>query len=307
MLSKQVITRVLLLVCTRSAVWAQNPNSSIKIDVDLVAVTATVTDSQNRPVTNLRPEQFQIWEDKVEQLIESFSAEDVPISVGVIFDVSGSMAHKIGTARDAAVTFLRNGNPRDEYFLVEFSNEAAVTQEFNTDMARLQQHIAFASAQGKTAMYDAVYLALQTLKRGSNPRRALLLITDGGDNHSRYTASEIKELLKEKDVQVYAIGIEEFGAFKPTGHAVLEELAEASGGRAFFVDSVENLEDICVNVAQLLKSQYVLGYRSTNLAKDGKWRKIRVKVKPPKGISHLSIRSKLGYYASTSEARLKSN
>jgi Ca-activated chloride channel family protein len=301
-----LITSILIVLINYGIASAQ---AVIKIDVDLVTVNTTVTDGENRPVTQLGPEHFQIWEDKVEQQIEYFSAEDVPISLGIIFDVSGSMAQKIATARDAAVTFLRNGNPEDEYFLIQFSDRATVSEEFSSDVASLQRHIVFTSARGKTAMYDAVYLGLDKLKSGNNSRKALLLITDGQDNHSHYTASNIKDVLKEKDVQVYAIGIEELGAFRAaqSGRATLQELADTSAGRAFFIDSVQDLEDVCLKVALLLKNQYVVGYKSSNAAKDGKWRKIRLKVNPPKGISHLSIRSKSGYYAPTSEAAFKSN
>ena len=303
MLSKQVIPCGLsiLLSCTA---MAQNPGGNLKIDVDLVAVTATVTDSENRPVTTLRSDDFQVWEDKIEQRIESFSIEDDPISVGLIFDVSSSMSSKMASARDAAVTFLRNGNSDDEYFLIEFSNKASVTAEFSQNIADFQRQIAFTSAQGRTALYDAVYLGLDKVMSGHNPRKALLLITDGEDNHSRYTAANIREFLREKDVQVYAIGLEEFGRSRP-GRTALEELAETSGGRAFFIDSVQDLENVCVKIAQLLKNQYVVAYRSTNSAKDGNWRKVRLKVNPPSGIAHLNVRSKPGYYAPASEARLK--
>jgi len=283
----------------------QDPNR-LKVDVDLVLVNATVTDPQNRYVTGLEKEHFQIWEDKLEQKIEYFSAEDVEISLGVIFDVSGSMKDKISTARDAAVTFLKTGNPEDEYFLVEFSSRPEVAEDFTTDVSRLQNRLIFTPAKGMTAMYDSVYLGLEKLREGKNPKKALLLITDGEDNRSRYTFSNVREFVKEQDVQIYAIGIvDDFNSQLGSGHtgrAMIEELSDLTGGRAFFPDSVYDLEDICTKIAVELKNQYVIGYSSTNVAKDGKWRKLRLKTNPPKGLPRLSVRAKSGYYAPLADA-----
>lgn len=284
----------------------KKPVQTLKIDVDLVLVSATVTDSLNRYVSGLESQHFQIWEDKVEQKLEYFSAEDVPISVGVIFDVSGSMKDKIATARNAAATFLKTGNPEDEYFLVEFANRPELTSDFTTDVSKLQNKLLLAPAKGMTAMYDSVYLGLEKLKEGNNPKKALLLITDGEDNRSRYTFQNVKEFVKEQDVQIYGIGIvDEWNSQLSAGHtgrAMVEELADLTGGRAFFPDSVYELEDICTKIAIELKNQYVIGYHSTNGAKDGKWRKLRVKVNPPKGIQHLNVRAKQGYYAPMADA-----
>lgn len=281
----------------------QNP--TLKIDVDLVLVNATVTDPQNRYVTGLDAESFQIWEDKVEQKIQYFSAEDVALSLGIIFDVSGSMKDKISTARDAAVTFLKTGNPDDEYFLVQFANRPEVVEDFTTDVSRLQNKLIFAPAKGMTAMYDSVYLGLEKLKEGTNTKKALLLITDGEDNRSRYTFSNVKEFVKEQDVQIYGIGIvsdwnSQLGSGR-TGRALIEELSDLTGGRAFFPDSVYELEDICTKIAVELKNQYLIGYSSTNEAKDGKWRRLRLKINPPKGLPHLNVRYKSGYYAAQAE------
>jgi Ca-activated chloride channel family protein len=313
---KTTIIAALLLVLAISAMTlAQDPASqkekqspTLKVDVDLVLVNATVTDPQNRYVTGLEPEHFQIWEDKIEQNIAYFSAEDVPVSLGVIFDISGSMKDKISIARDAAVTFLKTGNPDDEYFLVEFANRPEIAEDFTSDISRLQNRLIFAPAKGMTAMYDSVYLGLEKLQEGSNPKKALLLITDGEDNRSRYTFSNVKEFVKEQDVQIYAIGIvDAFNSQLGTGRsgrAMIEELSELTGGRAFFPDSVYELEDICTKIAVELKNQYVIGYESTNEAKDGKWRKLRMKVNPPPGLPRLNVRSKQGYYAPVGETKV---
>jgi Ca-activated chloride channel family protein len=281
-------------------------NQTLKVDVDLVLVNATVTDQLNRYVSGMESKHFQVWEDKIEQKLEYFNAEDVPISIGIIFDVSGSMKDKIGTAREAAATFLKTGNPDDEYFLVTFANRPEVVADFTTDVTKLQSKLLVTPAKGMTAMYDSVYVGLEKLKEGSNPKKALLLITDGEDNRSRYTFQNVKDFVKEQDVQIYGIGIvDEWNSQLSAGHtgrAMIEELADLTGGRAFFPDSVYELEDICTKIAVELKNQYVLGFHSTNGAKDGKWRKLRVKVNPPKGIEHLNVRAKSGYYAATADA-----
>jgi Ca-activated chloride channel family protein len=289
------------------ALRAQSPTSNaktqtLKVDVDLVLVNATVSDTLGRMVTGLEPGNFQLWEDKVEQKIEYFTNEDIPLSIGLIFDATGSMSDKISTARDAAVTFLKMGNPEDEFFLVTFSQQAQLAQDFTTDVTRIQNHLLFTPAKGLTPLFDAVYLGLDKMKSATNKRRALLLITDGEDNHSRYSFADIKEFARERDVQIFAIGIvNPFGelAQGKTGRAIIEDLVEITGGRAFFPDSVSELQDICTKIGIELKNQYVLGYHSTNEAKDGKWRKIRLKVNAPKGLPNLSIRGKSGYYAET--------
>ena len=306
-----IAAAVVLLLVAITAMMAQTPaqtppaSQTLKIDVDLVLVTATVTDQLGRFVSGLDQEHFKLWEDKVEQKFSSFSSEDVPVSVGVIFDVSGSMKDKISTARDAATTFLKTLNPEDENFLITFANNPTVDSDFTTDVSRLQTKLLFTPAKGLTAMYDSVYLGLEKLREGSNPKKAILLITDGEDNHSRYTFSQVKEFVKEQDVQIYAIGIvddwnSQLGAGR-TGRAMIEELAEITGGRAMFPDSVYELEDICTKIAVELKNQYVVGYHSTNEAKDGKWRKLRMTVNPPKGIQRLNIRFKTGYYAAEAD------
>jgi len=219
------------------------------------------------------------------------------------------MKDKLSIARDAAVTFLKSGNPDDEYFLVEFADRPEVSQDFTTDIARLQNHLIFTPAKGMTALYDSVYLGLEKLREGSNPKKALLLITDGEDNRSRYTFSNVKEFVKEQDVQIYSIGIvSEFNSQLGSGRigrGLVEELSELTGGRSFFPDSIYELEDICTKIAIELKNQYVIGYNSTNQGKDGKWRKLSMKIDPPKGLPRLNVRYKSGYYAAVGETATK--
>jgi Ca-activated chloride channel family protein len=274
---------------------------TLQVDVDLVLVNATVTDPLNRYVTSLEQEHFRLYEDRVEQELQYFSAEDVALSLGIIFDISGSMKNKASVARDAAATFLRTGSPDDEYFLVAFNSSAALLQEFTTDISRLQNHLIFAQTSGMTALYDAVYLGLETLNQGINTKKALLMITDGEDNHSRYTFSNVREFVKESDVQIYSIGIvDSYGSqlgLGRAGRSNINELSETTGGRSFFPNSVYELEDITMKIAVELKNQYVLGYFSSNEETRGEWRDIQVQVEEPLGLPPLTVRYKKGYYA----------
>jgi Ca-activated chloride channel family protein len=264
-------------------------------------VNATVSDAQTgRPVTGMKREHFEVYEDRVQQELQYFSAEDVPLSVGIIFDVSGSMKERMSVARDAAVAFLQTGSPQDEHFLIPFSGRAEIAQDFTSDISRLQNQLIFTPAQGMTALYDAVYLGLEKVQDGRNPKKALLMITDGQDNRSRYTFSNVREYVRESDVQLYAIGIvdsynSQLGLGR-TGRALIEELADVTGGRSFFPNSVFELEDITTRIAVELKNQYVIGYISSNRDTSGEWRDIQVQVNPPRGAPRLSVRAKRGYY-----------
>jgi Ca-activated chloride channel family protein len=277
--------------------------SSIKVEVDLVLVNATVTDPSNRFVTGLEKDHFQLFEDKVEQKITQFSNEDIATSIGLLFDVSSSMGDKIGRAKDAAIAFLKTSNPEDEFFLLTFADKPSLDEEFTNDVADIQNRLAYKGAKGSTTLYDAVYLGLEKMKQGHNPKKAILVITDGEDTRSRYSLINVRNAVKESDVQIYAIGIvnsyySDFSQGR-SGRAVLEEMTEITGGKAYFPNSVYELEDICTKIAIELKNQYVLGYASTNPAKDGRWRKIKVKLNAPKGLPSLSVRSKTGYFAPT--------
>src|SRR5262245_11476946 len=196
------------------------------------------------------------------------------------------MERKLSFARDAALKFLQTGTPQDEYFLVEFARRAKIAQGFTTDITRLRDHIAFTPAEGATALYDGVYLGLAQLKRGQNPKKALLLITDGEDNHSRYSRGNIREFLRESDVQIYVIDL---------GRALVGDLAEMTGGHSYH-GSLDELGNICEKIALELKSQYVLGYESSNTNRDGKYRKIRIKTTPPAGLTKINVRAREGYY-----------
>ncbi|HZC81461.1 MAG TPA: VWA domain-containing protein, partial [Nitrospiraceae bacterium] len=273
------------------------------IDVDLALVNVTVTDPYNRLVTGLEPENFRIFEDKVEQEVVNFSSEDVPISIGVILDHSGSMANKLGKAREAALQFLRTANPEDEFFLVSFNERADLLSPFTNNVEDLQSRMLSASAKGSTALLDAIYLGLSHMKGARNAKRALLIISDGGDNHSRYTEKDIKRRVREADTQLYSIGIfdsVEYRSRTPeelNGPSLLNELTELTGGRAFTVENPNDLPDIAAKIGMELRNQYILGYRPSHKAHDARWRKIQIKLRPPKGLPPLSVYTKTGYYA----------
>ena len=271
----------------------------VKIDVDMVLVNAAVTDHDGRPVTGLDKNRFQLWEDKIQQEIRYVSVDDLPISLGIVFDVSSSMAEKLPVSKNAVTKFLEAGNPQDEYALIEFANRPEVKQEFTSDIKEFQNRLSFVSASGATALYDAVYLGIEGLRKSRNPRKALLLLTDGEDNHSRYSFEDVKRLAMESDIQLFAIGMSGFTiptatkGHKP-GPAVLQELVDLTGGEVFFTTNVDRLDEICSKISQSLRNEYVIGYASTNPAKDGKWRKLHVKVEPA---SHVSVHARSGYYA----------
>jgi len=259
---------------------------SLKVDVELVMVNVSVSDSEDHPLTDLKSENFQIVEDKVEQKIRYFSSEATPVSLGIVFDISHSMERKLDFAKGAAVRFLQTGTPDDEYFLVEFSNRARLAEGFTSDIRRLRDRLSLTPAEGATALYDAVYLGLSKLKSGQNPKKALLLITDGEDNHSRYSRREIRQVARESDAQIYVLDL---------GRALVGDLAEMTGGHSYHTN-VNDLEETCEKIALEMKNQYVIGYESTNRNKDGKFRKLRVKVTPPAGMNRLTVRARDGYY-----------
>ena len=306
--------------CLGSFVWGQanlevrakpgekaesRPQSNIRVDSTLVLIPVTVTDPLNRFVTGLEKENFKLTEDKLPQDITQFSSEDAPLSVGVVFDCSGSMGHKLDKSRQAVAQFFKLSNPDDEFFLVQFNDSASLIQPFTRNLEEIQNKLAFTQSKGRTALLDAVYMAMHEMKKAKNPRKALLLISDGGDNSSRYSESEIKALVKEADVQVYAIGIYESAGGRnrtpeeTSGPALLTEIAEQTGGRQYQVDNLNELPDVAAKIGVELRNQYILGYSPKNLTRDGKYRKIQVKLVQPHGMPILRPFWKQGYYAPT--------
>jgi Ca-activated chloride channel family protein len=275
----------------------------IGVDVELALVNVTVTDPMGRMVTGLTKDHFQIFEDKNEQQITQFGAEDSPLSMAIVFDASGSMGYKMSKAREAVAQFFKTANPDDEFFLVSFNNRPDMATGFTKSLEEIQNRLTFTESKGRTALLDAIYLALNKMKEAKNQQKALLVISDGGDNSSRYTEREIKELVRESDVQIYAIGIyEPFSSRGRTpeemaGPGLLTEIAEQTGGRQFPVENINELPDIAEKIGIELRNQYVLGYVPINETRDGKWRRVKVEVKKIRGMPQLRPYFRDGYYA----------
>ena len=270
------------------------------VNADLVLLNVTLTDVYNRYVTGLNKDAFTVFDDKEPQQITFFSDEDVPISLGVIFDVSGSMSgDKIQKAREALRHFIDTSHNSDEYFLIGFNSRAQLLMDKTRDSDAMLDKLTFVQTKGQTALYDACYLGVERVSHGVHPKRALLVISDGQDNNSRYTFSELRKMLKETDVLIYGIGIEGGGGSEldVAGEAILDELASVSGGKAFFPKSAAEMNEIFERIAIELRHQYSIGYKPSNFTNDGRWHRIKVKVTPPRGLPHLFVRSKDGYYA----------
>jgi Ca-activated chloride channel family protein len=277
---------------------------SVHVDVDLALVNVSVTDAHDRPVTFLERDSFRIFEDNIEQEVVNFSSEDVPVSIGVIFDLSGSMTKNLSYAKEAAVQFFKTANSQDEGFLIGFGTHAELFSPFTSNIEELQNRLAMAPAGGSTALLDGLYLGISEMRDARNAKRALLIISDGGDNHSRYSEDEIKRQVREADIQLYAIGIFESGYRRRTltelnGPSLLSQLTELTGGRVFTVRNPNELPEIATNIGTELHSQYILGYQPSNKTRDARWRKIAVKVHSLNGSQHLSVHAKKGYYAHT--------
>ena len=276
------------------------PTQPIRASVDLVLVPVTVTDPMNRLVTGLGSENFVVYEDKQPQQIKILSCEDVPVSLGVILDVSGSMVTKIDLAREAVLQFLKTSNPQDEFFIVTFADKPEELSDFTQSIKDIQGKLVYAVSKGRTALLDAIYFGISKMRQAKYPKKSLLIISDGGDNHSRYTEDEIKSVVKEADLFIYAIGIYDRYMSTPEeqlGPALLSDLTELTGGRSFTLDNPNDLPIVADRIGVELRNQYMVGYRPENRAHDGKWRKIKVRLRLPKGWPPLYVRNKSGYYA----------
>ena len=274
--------------------------TGIITNTDLVSFNVTVTDIYGRFVSGLGKNAFSIFDDKQQRDITFFSDDDAPVSVGILFDVSGSMSgEKVRRARDALAHFVQTSHDRDEYFLIGFNSRAQLLMDRTRDGNAVLDKLTFVQTKNNTALYDACYLGVERVQRGTHPKRALLLISDGQDNNSRYTFGELRRVLKESDVVLYAIGIlggsDVGSSLGMEGQGILDELAGVSGGKAFYPRSGAEMDDIFEQIALELRHQYSIGYKPPGF--DGKWHKIKVKVAPPRGLPRLFVRSKEGYFA----------
>ena len=272
----------------------------IKVDVDLVLVPVTITDSRERLVVGLDQRNFEIFENKSRQQIRHFSMEDAPVSLGVIFDMSGSMSSKIERAREAVIEFLKTANPQDEFFLITFAARPEEVRDFTSSVEDVQAELLHTIPKGRTALLDAIYLGITKMRQARYRKRALLIISDGGDNHSRYTEGEIKSLVKESDVLLYGVGIYDHYFATPEerlGPWLLANITEITGGRTFTIDNPNDLPTVARAIGIQLRHQYLIGYRSSNSLRNGKWHKIKVRLTALKGLPSLRVSAKTGYYA----------
>lgn len=269
---------------------ASRTAGNIRLDVKVVLIPVSVTDIWDRPITGLCQQDFHLYEDNVEQKIAYLSNEEAPASVGLIFDASGSMANKLETSIAAIDQFFKTTLPGDEFLLVRFSDRPHLMTGFTDDIGEISGWLHSIRAGGWTALHDAIYLGVQKMKKAKNARRALLILSDGGDNNSRYSAPEIRNLVREADVRVYSVGLL-LGLLQ--GSRLLEKISEETGGRMIKVRKLDELPSAIEKLSRDLRSQYVLGYYSSNPQNDGRYRKVRVQVNQP--TVHATWRH--GYYA----------
>ena len=284
-----------LLAATQPLSLGQNQRpGAFKVDVDEVVLRVTVTDPLNRYVVGLEREHFKVFDNKVQQTITHFSNDTSPISVGIILDTSGSMGDNILSARTSVIEFMEQGDPQDEYFLVTFNDRTTLVQDFTSRGENIANEVTFANPKGRTALYDAIYLGLEKMGGGRNEKKALIVITDGEDNSSRYTFSEVRDFVKESDTQIYVIGERgELGY----GRGIISEIVRLTGGRAYFPHNFQQLDYFVDLIHTELRHQYLLSYVPSDQSTDGKWRKLKVELDPPEGLPKLGVRAREGYYA----------
>jgi Ca-activated chloride channel homolog len=279
---------------------AQNPkDDKLILNTDIVNVTISVTDPYGRFVTGLGKDHFEVFDDKVKQQIAHFTDEDAPVSLGIVYDVSGSMKERINRSVRALRRFIETSHQDDDFFLIAFNDRAKLIQDFTVSGDNILGHLMFVAPHGSTALYDAAYIAVEKVQQGRHSKKALLIISDGQDNNSRYTYKELRNRVKEADVQIYAIGITDpaSDSLAGFGRSVLEEITRMTGGRAFFPNAYNEPElvEICTRIALELRHQYSIGFYPTDVQSEAKWHKVQVKVNPPRGLGRLSLTYRDGY------------
>jgi Ca-activated chloride channel family protein len=287
----------------RQRAEATQDNVSAKLATQLVSVRVTVTDQNGRAVEGLSKDNFRVYEDKVEQPVSFFSEEDMPASIGVVFDTSSSMSDgKIMRAKEALARFIQTSHEQDEYFLIGFGSSPRLLLDGARDGHAVLDRFNNVYPQGQTALYDAVHLGIEKVSRGAYPKRAIILISDGGDNHSQRSFDEIRRRLQESDVTIYPIGIagnapSPKGRINANGPFLMDKLASISGGNSFWPWNEEKMNEAFERIALELRRQYSIGYLPSNFVADGKWRRIKVAVTNTSKYSRLVVRSREGYYA----------
>jgi Ca-activated chloride channel family protein len=274
------------------------PSATLRVDTNLVLVPTTVNDDFNRPVTGLEKENFHVFDDKVEQTITAFSSDDEPIALGFIFDTSGSMKGALPQGRAAAAEFLKMANPEDEFFLVEFDNNPRLVIPLSSRTSEIGLEVAMTKSGGSTALIDGLFMGIHEIHKSKKTKKALVLISDGGENHSRYSPGEIKNVIKESDVLIYTVVISgsDFNPDAAAGLEMMNGIAEMSGAH-MFNGRGNALSDIAEKIGIELRNRYVLGYSPRDQKRDGKYHKIEVRVSPPRGLPKLRAHWRTGYYA----------
>lgn len=309
-ISRQSISVIFIVLFAAFSMSAQTAaptppdgdDKPITVKTDLVTQTLTVTDLYGRFVSGLTKDAFKVFDNNQEQEITFFSDTDAPISVGILFDVSGSMSgEKIQKARSALERFINTSHPSDEYFLIAFNSRAQLLLDRTRDGDAVLRKLTLVQPKNNTALYDACYLGVERVTTGTRQKKAMLIISDGQDNSSRYNFNEVRRLLKESDVTVYAVGImdghDAGSANGMQGQAFLDELASVTGGKSFYPQADVEMDEIFERIALELRHQYSIGFTPKDFAPDGKWHKTKVKVNPPRGLPRLTVRGREGYYA----------
>jgi VWFA-related protein len=280
---------------------AEQEGSKIKVDVNLVVLHTTVLDDRGKFADGLKEENFRVFEDKVEQKLSVFKREDIPVSMGLVIDNSGSMRDKRPRVNEAAVTLVQDSNPQDEAFVVNFNDDyyLDLDKDFTSSIPELKEALERIDSRGSTALYDAIIGSLDHLKKAHRDKKVLLIVTDGEDNTSRNTLEKTVKEIQKTDTVIYTIGLlsDEKGRAKNRAKKALEDIAKASGGLAFFPENVSDVHNICDQVAHDIRNQYTLAYYPTNAKRDGTFRTVSVEVIPPRGRGKLTARTRSGYYA----------
>ena len=279
---------------------ASTPN--LRVNTSLVLVPVSVTDPSNHPVLGLDKSSFRIFDNNVEQQVASLAFEDTPVAIAVVFDLSGSMRPKISKSRAALARLLETANPEDEFCLIDFSDEVHLAKSWTSDPDEITGSLAKTVPRGRTALLDAIALGLHELKKSAKPRKAIVLLSDGGDNRSRLTERELRSMARESDALIYAMGIFEgmgvqLSLEELAGPGLLEEITEASGGRLFPVADLNHLPEIAARIGLELHNRYMLAYSPTAIQADGRHHRVRVQVVPPTGMSALRVDWRAGYHA----------
>ena len=285
---------------------AEKQGSSIKVQVNLVVLHTTVLDDRGRFADGLKEENFRILEDKVEQKLSVFKREDLPVSMGLVIDNSGSMRDKRPRVNEAAITLVENSNPQDEAFVVNFNDDfyLDLDKDFTSSVPELKEALERIDSRGSTALYDAIIGSIDHLKKASKDKRVLLVVTDGEDNTSRNSFEKTIREIQKTDTVIYTIGLLSQESKKNAKRAkkALEEISLASGGLSYFPENVDDVHSICQQVAHDIRNQYTLAYYPTNSKRDGSFRAVQVEVIPPRGRGKLVARTRNGYYAPTAPA-----